>query len=482
MSHPAFHVLREASAATTSRGRILLISCHFPPSAGVGARRWAQMVHQFNDLGVAFDVVTLPPDELPITDPEALHALPERTRVVAVPMGEIPLVPRLSRWAKRWRGASASGAAGAGASDGGSAGDPAGIGVEAKRSLVALANWWRGRRWSQRVAAVTTALRRDAPYACVISSGPPHEAHLAAATIARHWRLPLVLDLRDPWANWSELLPDLRCRLGLWLAQRGERHCVSQAQLVVANNPVAAHVLASRHPRQAAAIVAVMNGADGEVRPPSAPAHPFRIAFAGSLYQGRDPRILFRAVRIAIDRLALTPSDIEIAFAGDATYDGVPLADLARECEVDVYFRYVGRLDHDATTRFLEQAHVLVSLPQDSPLCVPAKLFEYAQYHAWLLAFADAGTATAAVFADSGAGIVAERDVDAAAAQLVTWIRRHQHSEIPPAVNAAGRYSRERQFVTLLEAMRRVIPSLPRDDAAIESDRALTGPPGDNAA
>ena len=84
--------------------------------------------------------------------------------------------------------------------------------------------------------AVSSAVRLAERERCeaIVASGPPWEALLVGALVARRLWLPLILDLRDPW---SLCLLERQSRS--WLEQQRaellERWCFAQAEVVLLN-------------------------------------------------------------------------------------------------------------------------------------------------------------------------------------------------------------------------------------------------------
>ncbi|HSA57288.1 MAG TPA: hypothetical protein VLE53_16360, partial [Gemmatimonadaceae bacterium] len=449
-------------SGTNPTARVLLVTGHFPPSAGVGVRRLVQLCRFLAARGFDADVVTVSPADHTVLAPDVPADLPAGTRIAIAPLGPLPWIPLLNRIRARVASTAGAGPARATAAELARRREASGLPTEVRRSIVSVAEELRARRWVSR--AIREAARLgDGGYSAVVSSGPPHFVHAAASSLARQHRAPLVVDLRDPWASRQDMPLEVRCRLGLALARRTERAVLRQAALVLSNNPVAREALVRRYPALADRIVTILNGSDETPAPGAPPRHPFRITYAGSLYHGRDPRVLFHAVRRAMDRLGLSAGDVRIEFAGDETYDGVPLRELARECGIENSFVFAGRLGAIATAELLGRSHVLVSLPQDAPLCIPAKLFEYASYRCWLLLFADPGTATEVVFRGTGAGIVAASAsagaIDEAASYISACLLRHQAGESPPVLNADGRFSRPAQLERLWSELQPLMPA-----------------------
>jgi hypothetical protein len=61
---------------------------------------------------------------------------------------------------------------------------------------------------------------------------------------------------------------------------------------------------------------------------------------------------------------------------------------------------------------------MLVVLPQKTRLAIPAKVFEYARFPAWVLALAETDSATADVLRENVADIVASSDTEGIAAVI----------------------------------------------------------------
>jgi hypothetical protein len=99
---------------------------------------------------------------------------------------------------------------------------------------------------------------------------------------------------------------------------------------------------------------------------------------------------------------------------------------------------------------------MLVSLPLRTVMTLPAKLFEYTRFDAWLLVLAEPGSATADLLRGTDADVV-EPDDDAAIARVI----RRRYDEFraggrPHALNRDGRFDRARQSRRLFELLDRV--------------------------
>ncbi|MBK6486615.1 MAG: glycosyltransferase [Gemmatimonadetes bacterium] len=475
MSLPA--PLYSSPTATVDRRRMLLISPAFPPCAEVGALRWQKFAHVAAARGWTLDVITgaaMPGER---ADPTTLQQLPAGVRVWS-----IPLQPLLSERLRRhvWgaikatarvaagltsRAASsaephASAHAAAHAESTTEGRRPASVGAESDSFFASMVRNHRARdhfaswrRWCRDVEALSSAIARERTPNVVVSSGPPHLAHEAARLAAGTLGVPLALDLRDPWFVDHAEPADLRG--ATWqrrTAQFESRGCHA-AQLVIANTDASAALLRARYPELAARVLVVMNGADPDVRALAGRGDRFLIAHAGNLYGGRDPRFLFRGIRRFLDMTGAVPSDVQVEFVGGRTYDGIPLETIARGEGLSEVFSSRPAMPRADALRFMGQAAVLVVLPQAWSHSVPAKIFEYIQFDAWLLVLSQPTDAASQLLASTSADVVVPDDVEEIAARLSTRYAEWTRGTRPVAINATGQFDRDAQARVLLERL-----------------------------
>ena len=459
---------------SAARARLLLITYHFPPDAAVGALRWQKLARHAAERGWGLDVIALHPAQVKSADPDRLADLPAGVRVYGIPLPRARVeqigfvVWRLYDWARRFRRWLAPAR--------GSLAEPRRESLprseirwfprdlrHVARAYLAWLEFGAMGRWGRAAARCAIQLFEPGVHRAVISCGPPHMAHDAGRLVARASGLPLVLDLRDPWSLMQRLPEAVASPVWFRLAAWHERRAIAQAALVVANTEPLRHVLRGVYRAAASRIIAVPNGFDDEPVPPSRPSRRFTIGYAGTIYFDRDPRTLFRAAARVIKERRLTPHDFAIELMGNVeSFDGVGIERIAREEGIGPFVRTFAPRPRREALEFLSRAAVLAILPQDSDMAIPAKIFDYMRFDAWLLVLAESGSATEQLLRASGADVVSPDASDTLAALLHLRYLQHQRGERPVRLCVNEHYGRRAQADRLFTALEGITGAPPR--------------------
>jgi len=316
----------------------------------------------------------------------------------------------------------------------------------------------RDAAWNRPAVAAALAVLQPGTHAAVITSGPPHTAHRAGWTVAARVGIPFVMDMRDPWSLARAVTDHLASPVWLRIAARQERAAVERAALVVTNTEPMQVAMQEAFPNARERVIAVLNGYDDETVPVVPPSSRFTIAYAGSIYLDRDPRPLFRAAARVVREAGLTPEQFGIEMIGHVEqFVGKPVAGLAREAGLGAYVRLGPPRPRRQMMEFLAGAPMLLSLPQDLPLAIPSKIFEYMPFAAWLLVLARRGSATELLLRGTTADVVEPDDEVRLAAVLGERYRQFARGERPVPLAADGRFSRRAQARLLFNALERCV-------------------------
>ena len=137
-------------------------------------------------------------------------------------------------------------------------------------------------------------------------------------------------------------------------------------------------------------------------------------------------------------------------------FSGTSLEDIARQEGIADFVRVYPPRPRQEALAFLSRASVLVSLPQDSVMSLPSKLFEYMQFSAWLLALAEPGSATDLLFRELDADVVAPQEVAMLTQVLRRCYERYVAGDLPTPKAQHSQFSRAAQATKLFDAIEKL--------------------------
>ena len=243
--------------------KVLFLAFEFPPSAAGGVFRAAKLAKYLGRAGHEVDVVTVPAEDYRTwsshgLDETLLRELPPTVRVHRVPSS-------FPAWYWRMRRSKL----GARVADFLHWGDPTSL-------------FW-GRRLRRALDAIVAERRPDVLLATV----PPFGVSVLARRAARRYRLPWVMDWRDPWTLWR--MAPFASYAHYRYVRAAEGACLREANVSVCTSHVTREDwLAEFGGAEEDRLVTVYNGWDGDdlaaVVPEAPPEGKCRIAYVGSFY------------------------------------------------------------------------------------------------------------------------------------------------------------------------------------------------------
>jgi glycosyltransferase involved in cell wall biosynthesis len=274
----------------------------------------------------------------------------------------------------------------------------------------------KARGWIFRAATTARQLIDTNDYSLVISSGPPHSAHIAGvlATIGR--RVPHWADFRDPWTG-SVRNPSLKKAAGANSPYYMLQNLVfSRVARIIVNNEGFARALGEAEPQLTLSVVP--NGVDVDVLPKRGADRfdGWSVAHVGTLYAGRSVTSVVAALRTLFDRRPDVASRFKLRLVGpmDPAHRSRFHADLA-EAGIGDAVEITEWLPRADALNVLNRSHLALVLAQNQPLCVPAKLYECVGCGVPTLTIAEPGSASARESARIGAYVADPNDVAAIA-------------------------------------------------------------------
>jgi glycosyltransferase involved in cell wall biosynthesis len=333
--------------------RVLVVSYHFPPAAGVAAARVGKLVKYLARLGWEPCVVAAPHRPEAPRDDDLAADVAGIERVDVRPLGGAPGI--------------------------------------------------QGADWAS--AALAPARRLAASAEVAFVSGGPFMPFLLGPALG----IPYVLDFRDPWSyepRFDRFDRRVRRRAGLAVERRAEAIAVRRAGAVVTVAPQLSEEYARLYPRAQSRIRTLRHGYDPEDfdgRAP-APTTPPVLLHAGTMAPGdRSPRLVLETSRLVRAR----GINLRVRLLGRFPEQFEPLA---REARREGWLETPGYLPRRATTRAMQEATVLWLEPGNLDFLITGKVYEYLAARRPIVAAASRDGAVADLLDASGGGVVVPAD------------------------------------------------------------------------
>jgi hypothetical protein len=249
---------------------------------------------------------------------------------------------------------------------------------------------WRGR----------SVIRQFQPHV-VVSSGPPHAAHLVAALALIGANARWFIDLRDPWAGpftrAFESHPNVQTRMFRAFVPRLERLLFRLADGLITNTPQLAEALAAKYPGVTTGYVP--NGVDLDELP-EGPVDPYPglgITYAGTLYGARDLGPVVRALAAFLKRHPeARRAATRLRVAGDAQAEQARTLSEATAAEgIAAEVELLGLVSRAEALSVIARSRLALVLAQGQALQIPAKLYESVAMGIPTLVLTEPGTAAA---------------------------------------------------------------------------------------
>jgi glycosyltransferase involved in cell wall biosynthesis len=261
--------------------------------------------------------------------------------------------------------------------------------------------------------AVLSALRlaRILRPAAILTSGPPHSAHLVGLLVTHWCRTKWVADFRDAWSLEFRKPAALRSpfsdRAEAWM----ERRVVERAAVVLSATQRMTEEFRALYPHLSSErFHTITNGFDPLEFAHLKPAYDaaFTISHVGSLYFRSSPLPFLKALAALVQSGRIGAHELRVRFAGDWD-DGNDAATMAATLGLSSVVHVSRRVSHEEALQYMIDSDLLLLFAQDVPHTLPSKLFEYLASGADILAFASEGM-TADLLAKLGRGTTVQPD------------------------------------------------------------------------
>jgi glycosyltransferase involved in cell wall biosynthesis len=302
----------------------------------------------------------------------------------------------------------------------------------------------------------------------ILATGGPWTSFLVGCTLAKSLKRPLVLDYRDPW-NGNPYY-SFNSQVLVRKAQQAEAQACRFASHVIANTEELRDRLIAEYGNIQNRCTWISNGFDRTVFLAEQLASEtvdivttsggYELCHFGTVYGKRTPRVLLEAISEMFRDGRLKPDAIRLRFVGGWDTTDQECERLAVDLEQHGFLRREPAIPHSLCLAEMKRSSVLLVLQPDSPLQVPAKIYEYVATGRPLLLIGGEG-ATANLVNRHALGVSSPNQVESIKA-LLHELATGNRTLVPPDAARVNRF----EYRSLTGELSAVL-----DAAARESER-----------
>lgn len=380
--------------------KVLVITYYWPPSGGGGVQRWLKFVKYFREFGWEPIVFTPENPEMPAVDHSLLAEIPQNIEVVKNKIWEPYSIYKKFTFRKKEEKI-----------------QTAFLNENKSRQSILdqLSVWIRGnlfipdarRFWIKPSVKFLENFIKENKVDALVTTGPPHSAHLIGLKLKRKFGIPWLADFRDPWTN-IDYYQDLK------LGKRANRkhHQLEKKVLETANAVI---VISPGMKKEFKSIVertysVIPNGYDKEDVPEKSEEtgnfHKFSLAHIGSLTKTRNPVNLWKALHQLVNENEDFAKDLEIRNIGKMD---ISARESINKYKLTSYLKNQNYLPHNKVIQEQSRAGLLLLLINNTPnakLILTGKIFEYLAAKRPIICIGPTDGDAALVIRESGCGSV----------------------------------------------------------------------------
>lgn len=349
--------------------KILYITYYWPPSGGPGVQRSLKFVKYLYSYGYEPIVITVNPAKAsyPVIDHSLSAEISTNTRVIKTNTFE-PF--RLYEILTRKKEIPHSGFA--------NEGNPS--------FVQKLSRFIRGnlfvpdprKGWNTFVMRVVDELMKTESISAVITSSPPHSTQLIGLKIKQKYKLPWVVDLRDPWTDIYYYKSLYHLSFIARLDATYEKRVLQNADAVLVVSKAIKRLFAAKLPNAGADHIHVLpNGFDAEDfnKPITTNTNEFTIAYTGTMAPSYKITSFLKTLKELVANYG--QGKIRVKIAGKVSPE---ITQQIEDHQLTNCFEFLGYLDHlDAIKLMQESTALLLVIPdiEHNEGILTGKLFEY---------------------------------------------------------------------------------------------------------
>ncbi|MEB8345583.1 glycosyl transferase family 1 [Flavobacteriaceae bacterium KMM 6898] len=410
--------------------KVLIITYYWPPAGGPGVQRWLKFVKYLRDFNVEPMVYVPENPEYPITDTTFENEIPDGIKIYKQKIFEPYTLAGIfsKKNAKRIS---------------------SGIIQTTDQSLLEKALLWiRGnlfipdarKFWVKPSVKYLQQLIEKEGIQTIITTGPPHSVHLIGMELRDKNALQWIADFRDPWTS-------IGYHKKLKLTKNSQRKHLQLESKVL--NKADSIIVTSTITKQEFTkitnkpITVITNGFDKVMGTSHKLDNTFTIAHIGSLLTGRNPKVLWQALKELTEENADFKKELRLELIGIVSKD---VLESIKNHGLQPYISLMGYVSHEKALERQQSSQVLLLVEIDSEETkgiIPGKFFEYIKAERPILGVGPQGWEVAQMISETNTGSAyTYKDSVGIKNQLLKWFRAYQKEELNVKSRHIDKYSR----------------------------------------
>ena len=370
---------------------VLIVTYYWPPAGGSGVQRWLKFVKYLRDFDVEPVIYTVKDPKYAICDEELQREIPEGIEILKGPIWEPNNI--FSFFGSKSKKTSA----------GFLNPNPSFFG---KIVQYIRANYFipdARKYWIKPSVKTLEKYLKHNNIDVLITTGPPHSAHLIGLKLKKKTGVKWMADFRDPW---TEI--DYFHQLPLTDSAHKKHHDLEQKVLAKADTVlVVGNTMRTSFEKFAANVKVIKNGYDTiNSKQEVTLSTKFSLVHVGLLNSDRNHPVLWQVLQELCNETPTFRSDLQLKFVGSLAEDVKDAIEAYQLTSVSEFIEYV---PHHTVVQYQQSAQVLLLPVNNVPSAkgiITGKIFEYLQANRPILAIAPVDGDLAEIINETKSGVV----------------------------------------------------------------------------
>lgn len=420
-----------------AKKKVLIITYYWPPSGGGGVQRWLKFAKYLPENGWEPIIFTPENPEFPVLDESLQKDIASDLKVIKYPIWEpYKLFKKISGRPSNER-------------------VNTGLLFDDKKIVFTetISLWIRGNLlipdprifWVKPAARYLRKEWGKLNPDLIVTTGPPHSIHLIGMRMQNEFKVPWIVDFRDPWSKLDFLQRFYPGKKAIKKQQNLEKKVLNSASAVLTVSPSWRKDIQGVTNKKVAVITNGFDTSDFEIMKSENQAKKFRISHMGIINSLRNPKVLWQSLTELGDEIPHFKQDLELFLAG--TVDPGLLKDIKEYSLLVDKIQVVPYLPHNEVVKEYKKAACLLLLLNDSEIAkghIPGKLFEYLASGTPILALGPIDSDVSKIIEENSAGnTIPQNNKDALKKSILEFYRKYKENIQDQQSENIKEYSRE---------------------------------------